>query len=169
MLTLLQISAQPPRDSFTHGSVSTELRGGLRYVWRHSTVRARLPASLVINVSAIPHLALMPVFQQDMLHVGAAGLGLLLGAPGIGALVATLLPAGLILLGVALIPFAAAPTFPLALAALVLVGGCQIWCLTSSMTLLHLLVPCLIAASCRWDLCRPVRRHNNSAPPLPCN
>jgi MFS family permease len=156
MITLLQISAQPPRDSFTHGSVFVDLRDGLRYVRRNPTVRALLFASLVMNVLAVPYLALMPVFQQDVLHVGAEGLGLLLGAPGVGAVVATLILAGLSgkprrrgrllliglsLLGASLILFAAAPSFPLALAALVLVGATQIWCLTSSMTLLHLLVP----------------------------
>lgn len=80
---------------------------------------------------------LMPVFAEDVLHVGAQGLGFLYAAPAIGGVVAGLLVAALhhkikhqgkiiigsvVLYGIATIAFGLSKVLPLSLVFLVLVG-----------------------------------------------
>jgi predicted MFS family arabinose efflux permease len=109
-----------------------------------------------MTVFAMPYQALMPVFQKDVLQVGPEGLGLMLAAPGLGALATTLLLASyakrvrrkgvlllstLVLLGVCLILFSTTRSLPVALVALTGVGGFQILFLSTNMTMLQLIVP----------------------------
>lgn len=79
---------------------------------------------------------LMPVFAQDVLHVGAQGLGLLYSAPAIGGVLAGLLISSLhqiknqgrviivsvILYGAAIIGFGLSKIFPLSIFFLILMG-----------------------------------------------
>jgi MFS family permease len=81
--------------------------------------------------------ALLPIFAQDILHVGPQGLGILFAAPGIGAVLAGLVMAhmhnikkqGMILLasvgvyGFATILFGVSTSFTLSLLALFLIGA----------------------------------------------
>src|SRR2546425_8290652 len=60
------------------------------YILVTTAVLALLIAALVPSVIAMPYQTLMPVFQKDVLNVGPEGLGLLLAAPGIGAVLCTL-------------------------------------------------------------------------------
>jgi len=94
----------------------------------------------------------MPVFARDILHVGAPGLGLLLMAPGAGAILGGLtlasvrrfpkphrllfcLAAGF---GSAMIFFAASRSFPLSIVFLFIAGGFQTTFLSFTATLLQL-------------------------------
>ena len=98
----------------------------------------------------------MPVFQKDVLGVGPEGLGLLMAAPGLGAVIAVLamtslgsrikrqgllLVASIVVLGAFLILFSQITWFPLALVALVLVGIFQMFFLASTATILQMIVP----------------------------
>jgi MFS family permease len=104
----------------------------------------------------VPYQTLMPVFQKDVLQVGPEGLGLLMAAPGVGAVIAVLIMASvgnrarrhglmlvgsIVVLGGFLIFFAQTTWFPAALAALVLVGIFQMFFLASTATLLQMIVP----------------------------
>jgi MFS family permease len=98
----------------------------------------------------------MPVFQKDVLRVGPEGLGLLMAAPGVGAVISVLLLASLgnrlkrqglflvgsiLILGLFLILFSQITYFPLALICLVLVGIFQMLFLASTNTILQMIVP----------------------------
>jgi MFS family permease len=100
--------------------------------------------------------ALMPVFQKDVLGVGPDGLGLLLASPGIGAVLGGLTLASiahrihrkglfmlgcLAMLGVCLALFAVSRSLPLAMLALVAVGMCQMFYMTTTNTMLQIIVP----------------------------
>lgn len=137
-------------------SIWADLQEGLAYVRTTPPVFALLIAAMVPSIVAMPYQTLMPVIQKDVLHVGPEGLGLLLAAPGVGAVLCTLALAsfsnavrrkGYILLaamaglGVSLVLFSLATSLPLALLALVAVGGCQILYNATNMTMLQLLVP----------------------------
>ncbi|MPZ13820.1 MAG: MFS transporter [Chloroflexi bacterium] len=156
VLAVFLMQAPPTPSEARQASVLANLKEGLAYAWRTPTVRALLIVGLVPSVFAIPYQALMPVFQKDVYHVEADGLGLMLAAPGVGAFFATfflasvaqiirrkgiLILIALTLLGVSLILFSQAPTFPLALLALVGVGGCHILYASATTTLLQLSVP----------------------------
>ncbi len=154
MVYAMRVPATPTRDRPT--SAASDLREGLAYMASRPMVLSLITASLVMTVFAMPYQALMPVFQKDVLHVGPEGLGLMLAAPGLGALTTTLLLASyakrvrrkgvlllgtLVLLGVCLILFSATRSLPVALLALTGVGGFQILFLSTNMTMVQLIVP----------------------------
>jgi len=117
---------------------------------------AVMALQLVPTLLAQPYQLLMPVFQKDVLHEGPESLGLLLGAPAIGALVATLVLAsisgrmhhkGRVLLvtlvawGCSLAVFSRMESLPSALLSLVAVGACQVLYNATNNTILQLIVP----------------------------
>jgi predicted MFS family arabinose efflux permease len=114
-----------------------EFTAGLRYIARHDVLGMLLLLGLVPIILGFPYQMLLPVFASDAVFgVGARGLGLMSACTGIGALTGALAVAsatgvrgkGRLQLaagagfGVSLLGFGIAPTFPLALVALALVG-----------------------------------------------
>jgi len=65
------------------------MREGLRYVFRAPLIRSSMLLDFFATFFASAT-ALLPIFAQDVLHVGAHGYGLLYAAPSVGALVAGL-------------------------------------------------------------------------------
>ncbi len=63
--------------------------GGLRYIWRNPLILGAISLDLfaVLLGGAV---ALLPVYAKEILHIGTTGLGILRGAPGIGALVTSI-------------------------------------------------------------------------------
>jgi MFS family permease len=98
---------------------------------------------------------LMPIFADQILHVGARGLGVLMGATGLGALIAALLLAmrtgvsGLgswvsrasIAFGFTLIAFAFSRWYMVSAGVLVLLGFTMMMQMTASNTLIQSMVP----------------------------
>ena len=136
-------------------SAWANLREGLRYVRSTPVVFGLVIAALVPSIFAMPYQALMPVFQKDVLREGPEALGLMLAAPGVGAVIAALLLASLggfrrkgllllfalVALGISLILFSQMTLLPLALITLVGVGGCQVFYAAMTNTLLQTIVP----------------------------
>ena len=62
---------------------------GLKYIWRTKLVlgASSLDLFAVLLGGAV---ALLPIYAREILHVGATGLGVLRGAPGIGAVLTSL-------------------------------------------------------------------------------
>ena len=132
------------------------LKEGLSYVWTNPIVFALMAAALVPRVFAMPFQTLMPVFQKDVLQVGPEGLGMLLAAPGLGALLAGLALAtlssrikrqgvfmlvSLIVLGFLMIVFSWTTSFSLSLLTLVCQGVFQIFYMATTHTMIQLIVP----------------------------
>ena len=128
----------PVKASNHKSSVIAHFKEGVGYLWSNPMVVTLMAVALVPAVFAMPHQALMPIFQKDVLGVGPEGLGLMMAAPGLGAVVGLLLLAsigsgimrkGLFLLGcmellgLSLIFFSQSTTFSLALLTLMGVGG----------------------------------------------
>ncbi len=149
---------RPPPQSVPLGQSSAfaDLKEGLVYVRSTPVVLALMVSALVPNIFAMPYQALMPVFQKDVLRVGPEALGLMLAAPGVGAVAAALILASvaaqvrrkgillliaLNLLGVCLIWFSQMTALPLALVALAGLGGCQILYAATTNTMLQIIVP----------------------------
>jgi predicted MFS family arabinose efflux permease len=63
---------------------------GFRYTWRDGVVRRTLMLMGAATLSGMPVLVLIPFFAEDIFHRGSRGLGFLMGAMGIGAVVGTL-------------------------------------------------------------------------------
>jgi len=70
------------------GSVSSDLKTGVRYIWNNPAAFALISMILVFSLFQWPlRHALVPVFAREVLRVGADGYGFLLSASGAGALV----------------------------------------------------------------------------------
>ncbi len=71
---------------------STLVLEGLRYIWRNQLVFGAISLDLfaVLLGGAV---ALLPVYAEEILHVGTLGLGILRGAPGVGAVIMGILVA----------------------------------------------------------------------------
>jgi MFS family permease len=130
------------------------LAAGVGFVWRTKIILAAITLDL-FAVLLGGATTLLPIYAQDILHVGPAGLGWLRAAPSVGAVVMALslahLPplkrAGWILLaavtgfGLATIVFGVSRAFPLSFLMLVLLGGLDDISVVIRSTLLLLRTP----------------------------
>jgi len=147
---LLHLPLTPPSGR-ERSSVVRELAEGLRYIRARAVVLILLVITLSRVLLAMPYQTFLPVFAEDVFAMGASGLGLLQAAVGAGAMVGSLgvaslgdfrrkggllLAAGLAL-GAGLLLFAYAPSFYLALAALLLVGAAGNVCMVVNFALLQ--------------------------------
>lgn len=75
-------SAERSREAAELGMVLD----GLRYIWRNKLILGAMSLDLfaVLLGGAV---ALLPVYAKQILHTGAAGLGILRSAPGVGAVI----------------------------------------------------------------------------------
>ncbi len=153
---IFMMRVEGPAVQATRTSGLADLQDGLRYVASHRVILGLVLVSLVSKVFATPYQTLTPVFQKDVFGVGPEGLGLLMAAPGVGAVAATLIVTGLAgkmrhrglllvgslcLLGILLVVFSTTRSMELALLALAGVGGSQTFFNVLSLTMLQLLVP----------------------------
>jgi len=157
VLAMIYLMHIPPhRADAKHATALANLKEGFAYVWSTPAVLALLTLAYVPRIFAVPYQTLMPVFQKDVLKIGPEGLGLLMAAPGVGAVIAVLMLASLghrikrqglllvgsiVVLGGFLIFFSQITWFPLALVTLVIVGMFQMFFLASTATILQLIVP----------------------------
>ena len=123
---------------------------GLMYIKQNKNVLYVLLFTLVIVLLAMPYNNLMPIFVDDVLHVGATGMGILMSVSGAGAMVGSVILASLpsrrrgvmlagsaLVLGIALTAFAFSRSWPLSLGLIVLVGLGQTGRMTLSSTLIQ--------------------------------
>ncbi len=155
IIALAMMRNLPPLVYDRGSSVVTQWREAFRYVRR-----TRVPRSLILNIIvfsmfAFSYVVLMPVFADDVLESGVRGLGLLMGAIGVGALAGgiyqAMLPVGfrrgrLVIYGayglcIGLLLFSVSRNFILSMLVLPLVGASSISMLASTNTLLQTLSP----------------------------
>jgi MFS family permease len=63
---------------------------GFHWVVRTGPIRALLLLLGLVSLTGMPYMVLMPIFADRVLHSGVQGLGLLMGAAGVGAIIGTL-------------------------------------------------------------------------------
>jgi len=115
--------------------IITDLKDSLQYVWRDRTIFLVLIITLVLVVLSRPYQFLLPIFTDDILKVGATGLGVLLSVSGVGAMLGSLLLASIpnrrrgimllfagLILGLALIFFSFSESWFLSLALIAIIG-----------------------------------------------
>jgi len=156
LISVYWMTIPPTPPEARRSSALANLKEGLGYVWSNPAVFALMTAALVPRIFAVPYQTLMPVFQKDVLQVGPEGLGILLAAPGLGAMMAGLMLAtlanrvrrqgvlmlvSLVALGIFLNLFSWTRSFPLALLSLVAVGACQVFYMATTNTMLQVIVP----------------------------
>jgi MFS family permease len=151
-LTAMRI---PPAAPSAREPVWRHLVDGFRYASRNSAVRRVLALMAAATLSSMPGLVLMPFFADDIFHRGSRGLGILMGAMGVGAVVGTLTLArrtrltGLgrvmavsgLTTGACYVAFALSPFFYLSLAIMPLVGYSVMRQMASANTTIQTLIP----------------------------
>jgi MFS family permease len=150
---VLPIRYQQPRTS-EHEHPLRDLFSGIRFVWHSKPILATITLDL-FAVLLGGATALLPIFADKILHVGAFGLGWLRAAPSFGAVtmaftLAHLPPmrrAGVTMLcavagfGVATVVFGLSRNFWLSIAALAITGACDNVSVVVRHTLVQLLTP----------------------------
>jgi len=89
MYTLIYLPKSGVRSTGER-SVWHELREGIRYIIRTPELLALLGVTLARVLLAMQYRTLLPKYATDVIQVGAAGLGMLAAAPGIGSLISSL-------------------------------------------------------------------------------
>jgi MFS family permease len=152
LLTIFMIHISPTARAANKTTVSQDMAEGLALAWNKPIFLSLLTVLGIVTFCTKPYTQFMPVFARDILQVGAPGLGLLLMAPGAGAILGGLtlasirrfpkphyllffLAAGF---GFSIVLFAVARHFPLSLFFLFFAGGFQTTFLSSVATLLQI-------------------------------
>ncbi len=151
-LTAMRLPPTAPRAATP---MWQHLVDGFRYAGHHSAVRRVLALMGAATLSGMPGLVLMPFFADDIFHRGSRGLGILMGAMGIGAVVGTLTLArrtrlsglGKVMVfsglttGACYLAFAFSPSFYLSLAIMPLIGYSVMRQMASANTTIQTLIP----------------------------
>lgn len=150
---MIRIPKVPPATQ--RKALRKDVVEGLSVAWSTPMFLSLFMALAVVSFCAKPYTQFMPVFARDILHVGAPGLGLLLMAPGAGAIFGGLLLASItrfpgahhLLLflaggfGFSIMSFAASRHFVLSLLLLFFAGAFQVAIMSSVTTLLQVHSP----------------------------
>lgn len=127
-----------------------DIKEGFQYIRRETHIMVTLAFTLFAVILSMPYMMMLPVFTEDILKVGPAGMGILMSTSGIGAIAGSLVLAslpnkkrGLLLLvsclfmGIALVAFASSSSWTLSLIFIVFVGLGQTGRMTLANTLLQ--------------------------------
>ena len=123
-------------SSATTGTFTRQIGEGLAWVRGNRVAFALLAFTAVSGVFAMPYASLLPIFADKVLHAGVRGYGFLQSSAGVGAFVAAVgmafvghrlrlggaVTAGTFIFPIALLLFAAAPQYAIAVVCLFLVG-----------------------------------------------
>ncbi|MFC1945905.1 MFS transporter [Chloroflexota bacterium] len=117
------------------GNALRDVTEGIRYLRHHTAIMLVVIFGAFHVICGHPFMQLMPVFTEDVLGVGASGLGILMTASGVGAMLSSLVMAslpnrkrGLLLLlgglvmGVSLMVFSLAPGWAFSLVLMAPIG-----------------------------------------------
>lgn len=152
LMAVVFIAFMPPTSTITTRSSSAlaDIKGGLKYSRHEITILLLLVFSLFVVILSMPYFLLMPIFADDILKVGATGMGWLMSISGIGAIIGSITLASLpnkkrgvmlfassVILGLALVSFSFSSSWYLSLALMVVVGLGQAGRMTLSNTLLQ--------------------------------
>jgi MFS family permease len=75
--------------------ILTDIQRGFNYIRKDSLILLVLAFTLIVTVLSMPYQQLMPIYVDNILKVGATGMGLLMSVSGGGALVGSLMLAAL--------------------------------------------------------------------------
>ena len=133
--SLLAMRLQPFQPK-VEDSPWSHLKDGFRYARQHTEVRRVLAVMAAATFANMPVLVLAPVFSDQIFHRGSQGLGFLMAAMGVGAVIGTvslarsaqvsklqpMIAFSGIGMGVATIAFAVSPWYALSLVIMPLIG-----------------------------------------------
>lgn len=154
-LGMLFIDLPPTQGEKGEENLLREVREGFQYILQAPVILSSIAAAYILSIFVGTYQRFLPVFAKEILNVGPEGLGILMAAPGLGAVASMLLvvTAGeqwkretmlwvtTALTPVFLILFCLSHTFWLSVVLLALVGGGQIAFRTVSRVIIQIDVP----------------------------
>ncbi len=137
------------------GVLIHDLMEGLKFIRKHRIMLVLVVMVGITSLFGVSYTTFMPVFANDILKVGVKGLGMLMSATGVGALIAALFLARLgdfkhkgrllissaMIFSLSLVFFAASRSYPLSLISLILLGWASVTAISLINTVLQQLVP----------------------------
>lgn len=150
VFTVTKLPATGRRGSST-GTIWSGLIDGLRHVQHRPVLLAVLGLVLGRVLFAMPYRTFMPMFAKEVMGFDAAGLGVLMAAPGIGSLVSSLVVASLgdfrnkgrlllvsgVAMGICLMLYVGIPLVAATFLFLAMVGAAGNVCMVTNQTLLQ--------------------------------
>ena len=132
-----------------------EIKEGVQYIWHGPVILGSIGAAYILSVFVTTYQRFLPIFAKEILHVGPGGFGVLMSAPGIGAILSLTFLANLsedsrketflwILVTIPptfLILFCLSGSFPLSVALLACVGAGQAGYRTMARVVIQTQVP----------------------------
>jgi MFS family permease len=123
-------------QKFSEGANAlADIVDGVRYIRREKTMLLVVVATIFVMICGVPFMQLMPMVTEDILKVGASGMGILLSVSGTGAIVGSIILAsspsrkrGIIMLvsgvvmGLALVGFAFSKWWFMSILVVIFVG-----------------------------------------------
>jgi MFS family permease len=131
-----------------------DLTEGLKFIRNNRAILILISMVGMTSLFGISYVILMPIFANDILKVGVKGLGMLMSAAGIGALIAALILVRLgdfkykgkflilssIIFSISLIIFSLSRIYMLSLITLILMGGASVVAIALINTLLQTII-----------------------------
>jgi MFS family permease len=121
-----------------HGSILSDIKNLGLYLRRETLIAFILGFVLCVIFCSMPYQSLLPIFTDDILKVGASGLGILQGVSGAGAIIGAIMLASLpnkrrgamllvlaVILGLALVIFSFSSSWYLSLVIMFVIGIAQ--------------------------------------------
>jgi MFS family permease len=151
-LLAMRIEVAPVRRAAA--GMAVQIREGWAYVSTFPPIRTVMILFAIISFMGIPYAVLMPVFATEVLHGGPHTLGLLMGAPGLGAGIAALrmaarasirglyrvIPLAAALMGAGLVAFSFSRSLGLSLVLMAVTGFGMMFDYTASSTVIQTIV-----------------------------
>ena len=152
LMSTIVISFMPlTRKSIVQSSGTlSAIREGFKYIRHEKTLLLILVFTLFVVILSMPYMFLLPIFADDILKVGASGMGVLLSISGVGAIFGSLFLASMqnkkrglmllssgVILGVALVAFSFSVWWPISLTLMAVIGLGQAFRMTLASTLLQ--------------------------------
>ena len=156
VFSVLQVHRGPAAPRAKRTSAFGEMKAGLHYAFSQPVVRLMMLMNAVTGGLLIPTFgALLPIFAADIYKVGPEGLGLMMGAIGLGAIVGSALSAthsrfdrvgllqtcSMLAFALSLVGFALGPGMPGAMLLLAIAGCAELLLITSTATAMQLFAP----------------------------
>jgi MFS family permease len=151
----MRLPPQAPTVSTAAISTWAFIHEGVFYALHTPAIRLLLLLISLLSLLSTPYTVLMPVFAKDILHGGAGGMGMLMGAAGAGAVIGSIFLArnrdnntlgrtitfALARFGIGLLLFSFSRNFWLSFVLLPLVGSGFMVTMSAANTLLQTLTP----------------------------
>jgi MFS family permease len=95
MVWVWQMDIPPAVQPAKRQSPLATMVDGVRFVWHDKNIMSLMIAVSIPTMLVLPYVNQVPLYAADILNVGATGLGMMEGAVGLGALITSLVVAGM--------------------------------------------------------------------------